>query len=117
MKNLLIFTSLAFYLVFATSCNTDICKTTDASVYGFVLDAETGDPIPFAKVFVSGDTAQSTKADAKGSYTFIDLDNGNYVLSASSSKYLTEFVNTRLEGDACIKKDIKMNKNTQLSIK
>lgn len=115
MKNLLIFTSFVLCLIFAASCNTDICKTTDASVYGLVLDAETGEPIPFAKVFVSGDAIQSTKADANGSYAFIDLDDGNYVLSASSNKYLTEFVNTRLEGDVCIKKNIKMNRNTQLS--
>lgn len=115
MKNLLIFTSFALCLILASSCNNDICKTTDASVYGVVQDGETGNPIPFAKVFVSGDATHSTKADANGNYTFIDLDNGSYVLSASSNKYLTEFVNTHLEGDACIKKNIKMNKNTQLS--
>ena len=117
MKNLLIFMSFALCLAFATSCNTDVCKTTDASVYGLILDAETGEPIPFAKVFVSGDATESTKADANGSYTFIDLDNGNYVLSASSNKYLTEFINTHLEGNTCINQNIKMNRNTQLSAK
>lgn len=60
--------------LFAQECN---CTLT-----GFVLDQETGKPIPFASVSIDGETKGNT-ADEHGQYTISNLCKGTYDVSCS----------------------------------
>ncbi len=60
----------------------------DANITGHVVDAETGEHMPFYYVKVL-DTKLATLTDASGHYVFRDLTPGDYTLEASFTGYKT----------------------------
>lgn len=57
-----------------------------SSVRGTITDASTGNPIPFASVFLAG-TFFGTTAQSDGSYTIVNIPPGGYDLTASLVGY------------------------------
>lgn len=115
MKNLIIFTAFALSAIMFTSCEDGFLGLEDSGIFGVVLDAETGNPIPFATVFVNGPESKTTQSDANGNYRFDNLRTGNYVLSAEAYRYLTTFVNTSVYPSEFNQANIEMDYHSVLS--
>lgn len=64
-------------------------QASDANIVGHVIDASTGEHIPFASIFVEGTTIGVT-ADATGHYFLKNLPEGTCTLSVSMLGYRTE---------------------------
>ena len=62
---------------------------TDGKIAGRVVDAETGEPLPGANVFLEG-TTLGTAASVDGSYTIFGIPAGTYNVIASFVGYATE---------------------------
>ena len=62
---------------------------TDANINGHVIDAETGEHLPFCLISLPG-TSLSCLTDASGHYVIRDLKPGKYTLSASYTGFVTE---------------------------
>lgn len=67
----------------------------DANIGGHVIEAETGEHMPYCLVKIAG-TNLSTLTDASGHYVFRDLKPGDYTLEASFTGYKTQTRNVRL---------------------
>ncbi len=61
----------------------------DANINGHVIDAETGEHLPFCLISLPG-TSLSCLTDASGHYVIRDLKPGKYTLSASYTGFITE---------------------------
>jgi protocatechuate 3,4-dioxygenase beta subunit len=63
-----------------------------ASIQGTVVDAATGAPLPDAELELGrvGQRSKQTRTDAKGAFTFSDLEPGRYSLLAKGSGYLDQ---------------------------
>lgn len=67
----------------------------DANITGHVVDAETGEHMPFYYVKVL-DTKLATLTDASGHYVFRDLTPGDYTLEATFTGYKTAKLNVHV---------------------
>lgn len=63
-------------LFFLINTTTGICQTT---ITGIVKDSITGDPMPFVSVYFTGNKANSTTTDSKGSFQLRNTRNYNQV--------------------------------------
>ncbi len=61
----------------------------DANINGHVIDAETGEHMPYCLITLPG-TSLSCLTDASGHYVIRDLHPGRYTLSASYTGFVTE---------------------------
>lgn len=61
---------------------------TDANIFGHVLDAETGEHLPFVTIGIKGTTI-GTVTDQTGHYRIINAPAGIYILQASFTGYKT----------------------------
>jgi outer membrane receptor for ferrienterochelin and colicins len=61
---------------------------TDANIFGHVLDAETGEHLPFVSIGIKG-TSIGTTTDQTGHFTIINAPVGTYILQASYTGYKT----------------------------
>ncbi len=61
----------------------------DANINGHVIDAETGEHLPYCLITLPG-TSLSCLTDASGHYVIRDLHPGRYTLSASYTGFVTE---------------------------
>ena len=115
MKNLITFAILALAALTFSSCDGSLLGLEDSGVFGVVIDAETGNPIPHAYVFINGPETKTTQADGNGNYRFDNMRTGNYVVSAEAYRYLTPFVNTTVFQDDFSQANIEMNYHSLLS--
>ncbi len=115
MKNFTILTLFSAILMLCSSCESDFLGLEDSGVFGVVIDAETGNPIPYADVFVNGPESRSIKADFNGNYRFSNLPSGNYVLSANANRFLTPLVNTTVFLGQYTQENIEMEFHSFLS--
>jgi iron complex outermembrane recepter protein len=67
-------------------------QDTNVSLEGTVIDAQTGQSMPGAHVFIEG-TYLATITGANGRFTFSNLKPGNYTIIASYIGYQTETIN------------------------
>jgi len=67
----------------------------NALVRGNIYDKETGEPIPFANVFLQN-TTKGTNTDLDGFYTLTKIEPGNYTLVATFIGYDTASVDIKL---------------------
>ena len=88
MPKKILSSALAFILAFAVTAH---AKVSDANIGGHVIDAETGEHMPYYLVKVLG-TKLATLTDASGHYIFRDLTPGEYTLEASFTGYKTKSV-------------------------
>lgn len=61
-------------------------KKQNGAITGTVTNAETGDPMPGASIYLK-DTNRGDATDAEGKYRLDDIESGNYVLTASFIGY------------------------------
>ncbi len=61
----------------------------DANIVGHVLDAKTGEHVPYVNIIIRG-TKLGTATDATGHYMLVDLPEGEYTLRAQSIGYKSE---------------------------
>lgn len=115
MKKFTLFAALLSTILFASSCESDFWGLEDSGIFGVVIDVETGNPIPFANIFINGPEARNTQADANGNYRFDNLRTGNYVLSAEAYRYLTPYVDASVFVNQFSQVDIEMEYHSLLS--
>lgn len=94
MRNFTFLFAILSAALFFTSCEDDFFGIDDSGIFGVVRDAETGNPIPFANVFINGPEARNIQADGNGNYRIDHLRTGNYVVSAEAYRYLPIYQNT-----------------------
>lgn len=66
----------------APAASSKVTPATNHSISGTVIDDTTGKPIAGVTVSLAGDASQTTQSDANGSYTFNNLINGKYTVTA-----------------------------------
>lgn len=93
LKNLIL-TAVAFAVAFVAAFAAP--PVTDANIAGHVIDAETGEHIPFYVVKIDG-THIATMTDASGHYIFRDLTPGTYTIEASYTGYKTAKLTTEVK--------------------
>ena len=114
MKKFLFSISIGYTIFLCSYSNTHFIVSDIGAIHGQVLDRNTGDPIPFAKVFMVANESRTITANDLGQFSFIDLEEGDYLLSASSDNYLTDFVNVKVSGDEAVEANIEMGNNSSL---
>ncbi|MDE6792217.1 MAG: DUF2012 domain-containing protein [Muribaculaceae bacterium] len=87
MKNLFISIALILGLWANTSCSSDLSEETNVgSIAGSVSDATTGEPVATVNVKIKPG-GQSTVTGTDGSFSFQDLETGEYTLEISKEGY------------------------------
>ena len=67
----------------------EIAKSTDANVYGHVVDAKTGEHVPYVIIQVKGTTIATT-TDMTGHFFLKNLPEGSFVIEAKYMGYTTQ---------------------------
>jgi iron complex outermembrane recepter protein len=80
---------------------------TDANIFGHVIDAETGEHLPFVHLIIKG-TRIGTITDATGHYILTNLPPGKHTLVASSMGYSRSEVEFEAIKDRTIEVDVKL---------
>ncbi len=80
---------------------------TDANVFGHVIDAETGEHIPFINILVEG-TRIGTITDASGHYLLTNLPEGEHRLIVQGMGYETAYKTFFAEADKSIEVDVEI---------
>lgn len=114
MKKFLFPVAICYSILLCSFSDANFIMSDVAAIHGQVSDKKTGNPIPFAKVFIGAKESRTIMANEEGKFSFIDLEEGDYLLSASSDNYLTDFVNVKVSEDELIQADIKMENNNFL---
>lgn len=81
---------------------------TDANVFGHIIDAETGEHIPFINIIIEG-TRIGTITDASGHYLITNLPVGEHRLVVQGMGYSTESTDIVTEAGRTIEVDIEVN--------
>jgi iron complex outermembrane receptor protein len=107
MKKLL--TQILFFIIISASLfsreTEEQRPKTDANVFGHVVDAETGEHLPFVTVMIEG-TRIGTITDASGHYLLTNLPLGDQVIVVQSVGYQRTYLKVFLEKDKSIEVDI-----------
>ena len=80
---------------------------TDANIFGHVIDAETGEHLPFVHLIIKG-TRIGTITDATGHYILTNLPPGRHTIVASSMGYARSEVEFEAVKDQTIEVDIEL---------
>lgn len=113
MKQFIHLVMLCGVMFFATTAsaitdneNPEPRKTSDANVYGHILDAKSSQHIPYVVISLKG-TTYATGADATGHYYMKNLPEGTYTLVAEAIGYKT------------VEKSVKLvnNKNVEVNFR
>lgn len=81
--------------------------STDANVFGHIIDAETGEHIPFINILVEG-TRIGTITDASGHYLLTNLPVGPHRLIVQGLGYQTTYKDFIAEADVSIEVDVEI---------
>ncbi len=114
LRHLLIFTLLfSFNLPAAFQLNASIPEEnqprpgTDANVFGHIIDAETGEHIPFINIIIEG-TRIGTITDASGHYILTNLPEGEHRLVVQGMGYATTSVEFVAEAEKTKEVDVEI---------
>lgn len=80
---------LAAAIAAAVACVNVQAAPSDANIAGHVIDAETGEHMPYYVIQIK-DTRIATLTDGSGHYVLRDLQPGTYVIEASCTGYKTQ---------------------------
>jgi outer membrane receptor for ferrienterochelin and colicins len=83
---------------------------TDANIFGHVLDAETGEHMPFVSIGIRGTTV-GTVTDQTGHYRIINAPVGIYILQASFTGYKTKEILITTEKGRTIEVDFELERD------
>jgi len=102
---------LAFNQILAVSTHPDPPQRpgTDANIFGHVLDAETGEHIPFVNLIIKG-TRIGTITDATGHYFLTNLPVGKHTLVVQSIGFETTEVSFEIREKQTLEIDIEVNR-------
>jgi hypothetical protein len=101
---LLAFISLMFIKTFAQT----------GSVRGFVYDKATGEPMPFASVFIKA-TSLGSFSDVNGFYSIVKIQPGKHIVAVTTLGYDTTFAEVEVVADEIVnKKLILAKRNVEL---
>ena len=109
-----IYFSILFHLIMAAGFLTatanpkDERPETDANIFGHVIDAATGEHLPFVNLLIKG-TRIGTFTDASGHYLLTNLPVGNHILMVQSLGYAPE----EIEIEAIVKTTQEVNISLQ----
>ena len=80
--------TIIFFIVLCMCCNAmaQSTKSSDANIHGHIIDAATGQHIPFVTISIKGTTI-GTVSDATGHYFLKNLPEGECVVIAESVGY------------------------------
>ena len=83
----------------------------NSMVYGYVTDADTGDPIDMADVHLrNSDNSYSTRTDREGYYE-IQCASGEYDITISKEGYKTHYGQVKVASDEEVKYDAELNRD------
>ncbi|MGM9805987.1 MAG: carboxypeptidase-like regulatory domain-containing protein [Candidatus Aphodosoma sp.] len=86
----LVYTLVCLILVFCCqNCKEEEPDNATGCIYGTITDNATGEPIKSALV-VLAPGGKSTLTDSDGYFEFLDLDAGQYAITAGKSGYYTD---------------------------
>ncbi len=91
-----------------------LAQTPGSTLTGRVLDAKTGEPLPFASVYINN-TARGTTADSSGNYRLINVPPGNQELIGSLLGYQTRRQPLRLTDTRTRQIDLKLEPGQMLA--
>jgi iron complex outermembrane recepter protein len=116
MKNIkIVFITLLFLNIFPLNAeNLEQRPVTDANVFGHVVDAETGEHVPFINLLIEG-TRIGTITDATGHYILTNLPVGDHILIVQGMGYETTRVAFTAIARQTIEVDIEVN-STHISL-
>ena len=77
----------------------EIAKSTDANVYGHVVDAKTGEHVPYVIIQVKGTTIATT-TDMTGHFFLKNLPEGSFIIEAKYMGYNTQSKSVTIRKDA-----------------
>ncbi len=103
MYSVLIFLNLPFIVSAAEQPR----PGTDANVFGHIIDAETGEHIPFINILLEG-TRIGTITDASGHYLLTNLPVGEHRLIVQGMGYETAYKSFFAEADMSIEVDVEI---------
>ncbi len=115
MKQHITILTVLLALILLGACDTDILTLENSGFYGVVRDADTGEPVSNATVYLNGPAADNTVTDNNGNYRFENIQEGTYTLSAEKERYTTSFVDSYVGLDSYEKLDIQMDYKGLLS--
>ena len=112
MKNIYITTILFFFIslfgksgLLADNNPGEQRPPTDANIFGHVIDAETGEHLPFVNLLIKG-TRIGTITDATGHYILSNLPPGKHILIVQSMGYSLEEIGFEAEKERTLEVDI-----------
>jgi len=113
MKPIFLFSILIFTFnhIFASATLPDPPQrpVTDANIFGHVLDAETGEHVPFVYLIIKG-TRIGTITDASGHYFLTNLPPGRHTLVVQSLGFETAEVSFEIREKQSLEVDVQVNR-------
>lgn len=109
MRYIIIFLSflMANYVMHVNANPVDQRPNTDANIFGHVIDAQTGEHLPFVNLLIKG-TRIGTITDASGHYLLTNLPEGRHILLAQSMGYTITEVEIEAVAKTTREVDIKL---------
>ncbi|MGL5635895.1 MAG: TonB-dependent receptor, partial [Bacteroidales bacterium] len=92
---------LAVFYIALPSYTQAQTKNSDANIYGHVIDAKTGEHLPYITIALKGTTI-GTVTDASGHYFLKNLPTGDFTIAASSVGYKGEEKKIRIESKTSV---------------
>lgn len=92
-------------LIVLLSCTSDAMARQNASISGFVREADTGETLLLANVSLSG-TPIGTATNNSGYYTLTGLDAGTYMVIVSYVGFRTDSTRVELDDDEAFRLDV-----------
>ncbi len=103
MRQYLLFVGLLFSAIYANA------QTTTGTIRGFVYEKESGEPIPFATVFLKG-TTYGVSSDVNGYYSLTKIPAGNYLVTSFAVGFDTARATVNLNPDQIINQKLLLGK-------
>ena len=88
----------------------EIAKSTDANVYGHVVDAKTGEHVPYVIIQVKGTTIATT-TDMTGHFFLKNLPEGSFIIEAKYMGYTSQSKSVTIRKNATKELNFSLNPN------
>lgn len=85
---------------------------TDANIVGHILDASTGEHVPYMNIIVEG-TMIYTMADATGHYFLKDMPEGRHIIKVSGVGYRTVLKEVTLESGTTLELNFELSPDAE----
>src|SRR5207244_3390541 len=100
-----------FFVLFGLLFISTFALAQNATIRGFVYEKETGEPLIFTNVYLTG-TTYGVNTDVNGFYTISKIKPGTYTLTVSAIGFETLTVPITLKADEIISKKLYVGKRS-----